>query len=212
MKFFYYFYLVLFVKTNGQQECELFPYKEEFKQIHKQICSNNTKINSNQNCNLPTSEHIQKALEKYDYVFSVAYFLDLPEVQEKFSKIPLRKYSLTSFNETKGQTNCILKTKTLPHETGVCPYHYVVQYRPDKIPNFRKQAICNCQHECHAVVIKVVNDNLHKCSQIIKIAPFLELGKCVKSGNQMEYELKLAFEEVSVACECMQQPDLQRHR
>ena len=211
MNFFFVFYL-LFLKTLGQKECETFPFKEEFKEIHNRICSTKEVMNSNQNCKFPTSEQIQKAMEKYDYVFSIAYFLDLPEVQGKFSKIPLRKYSLTNFNETKGQTNCVLKSKTLPQETGVCPYHYVVQYRPDKIPSFRKQAICNCQHECHAVVIKVINDNLNKCTQIIKIAPFLELGKCIKNGNQMEYELKLAFEEVSVACECMQSPDLQRHR
>lgn len=214
-----YFYLYLslsyfvypLIMIDGQMnQCNSFPYKEGFKKIHEKICSTESSTTTN-TCKFPTEEQLQEIIEKYDNIFSFQHFLDLPEIREKYSNITLRKYSSNSLNETKGQTDCVLKSKTLPHEAGVCPYHFVVQYRHNKIPNLRKQAICNCLHECHAVVVQVVNDNKHTCTQILKIAPILELN-CIKKGTEMAYEINLAFEEVSVACECMLATDLKRDR
>ena len=209
-------FVLLPMLTNAQSlianQCNAFKFKE-FERIRRKLCSLSTNNHTiGLSCPFPTDKQIENAISKYNNIFSVAYFLNVPEFQEKFSHIPLRTYKWASINETIGEISCNIKNKTQPHVAGVCPYHFVLQYRPDVIPNFRKQAICNCPR-CHEVVKHNVKDNEHRCTQIIKVAPILELGKCIRDGNKVaEYELNLAFEEVSIACECMLSPDLQRHR
>jgi hypothetical protein len=200
----YQFISIYAYSTSNQ--CNSFPLKD-FKQIWRKVCTGTFLAHQEyKKCPYPNDNQIQIAFKKYSNIFNVVDLLGIPEVREKFANIPLRAYSMVNINETIGQTGCLLKNITRPNEASVCPYHYVVQYRPDKIPNFRRQAICNCPR-CHAAVQETVNDNEHRCTNVMKVALMLELGKCVKTFDGYDYELNLAFEEISIACECMLAPD-----
>lgn len=194
-----------FANMNPNASCTQLPFSSELYGFNQRICDFIINQNANANeCTNPDEDKLHEIILNHSEFFIKQEFFDSPEFFSKYRDIPrFRNLSDNSLvNYTIGEKDCIFRNRTQPNEIGVCPWHYKIHYRENRYPYYRKEAICNCQH-CHNVM-RVINDTERLCRPIKKNFPILYRGNPVQvSSSKCEYEMKLAFEEVTVACECM---------
>lgn len=194
-----------FIKINSKKILEK---QYDFKNIVKLKNNKNISIIKNltsKTCIDPNEEVLAATLVGFmNQYYPVNGMINVKEVQFVFRSIIDHSILLSSSNHViYGDKKCLnKKIQTKLNELALCPYHYRIDYRSNRKPNLRANAICNCKNCTRPPVENA--DIFYRCSPLRVLMPALKREICVNGV----YQWKPIYEYVNVACEC--QPFFER--
>jgi hypothetical protein len=158
--------------------------------------------NSNSTCIDPDQAVIErKKIEMMKIFYDGFSILDYPAVSKVLDNLKLNYLNGTDADSLEyGSKECNQSSLKFlyDHQRSLCPWYYKVDYRNDRYPRTRMQAICNC-FNCYYLKNKENDEDQFNCRQIQKLMPVLVRGDCIKGV----YNWAVMFEYVSIACMCM---------
>lgn len=176
---------------------ELLGHQYDFKQnINDEFKNNLNKVS----CVDPSDEWLTAMLvgfmNQYDQFNGILNFKHVKnEIYKKFiDNTQTIKNEILNFDNNV----CNVKSNfTKLNELAICPYHFKIIDRIDRIPHLRSQAICDCTNCTRG---PLHDDAIYRCMPITILVPALKRDN--KVCIQGVHIWKPILEYVSIACEC----------